>query len=286
MSLAVDMDLLSRRLEARFGLAITNASEVVDGGIFPVIRPAGLEQGTGFCIVVARTHRQIEASFRADNFAAGLLRRMADADESACGTFGALVAEARENSAQVYVAINGNPIEIIPAQGDSWKRIELDVSHRISSQHLQPEAISDLLLLVTSSCLSMVLTLLSAEQTNGSLLAGVEEGLPEGALIRIEVNKYERSPANRAACIAHYGTACQACELNFSDVYGELGEGYIEVHHQVPVSRMGDNYFVNPVKDLIPVCSNCHSMLHRVAPPMTLGDLREIIQDHGKKEDS
>lgn len=279
MSLAVDMEILSKRLESRFGLAFTSSLEAVDGGVFPVLRPSCLEHGTGFCIVVARTHRQIEASFRADNFAARLLRKMAEVDESARHTFDVLVSNARKNGAQVYFAINSNPIELTSAQFDSWNRVELDISQRISAKNIQPDAISELLLTVTSNCLSMVLTLLSSEQVDKNGLSYGDQKLPEGARMRIEVNKYERSPANRAACIAHYGSACQACGLSFLDVYGELGEGYIEVHHCIPVSKMGGEYFVDPVMDLIPVCSNCHSMIHRKDPPIALESLQEIIKN-------
>ena len=50
--------------------------------------------------------------------------------------------------------------------------------------------------------------------------------------------------------------------MNFEQVYGELGKDYIEVHHLHPVSQ-GERQ-VNPIEDLIPLCSNCHSMIHRL----------------------
>ena len=91
----------------------------------------------------------------------------------------------------------------------------------------------------------------------------------EGALRRITVNAYERDPKARQACIAHFGTACRVCGLDFGDVFGKLGQGYIHVHHTRPLSEIGEGYAVDPLKDLIPVCPNCHAMLHQKSPPLT-----------------
>ncbi len=87
----------------------------------------------------------------------------------------------------------------------------------------------------------------------------------EGTRRRVEVNSYERDADARAACIAHYGNryACEICGFNFGDAYGSLGNQYIHVHHLVPLSTIGQSYKVNPKKDLIPVCCNCHAMIHR-----------------------
>lgn len=83
----------------------------------------------------------------------------------------------------------------------------------------------------------------------------------EGKKHEASVTRYERDRGNRKACIAHYGYVCQVCGMNFEQVYGELGKDYIEVHHLHPVSQ--GQRKVDPIKDLIPLCSNCHSMIHR-----------------------
>jgi 5-methylcytosine-specific restriction enzyme A len=108
------------------------------------------------------------------------------------------------------------------------------------------------------------------------------EKLLEGATNQILVNRYERSPEARAACIAHYGTKCSVCNFEFVKVYGELGADYIHVHHIVPLSRIGKEYTVDPIKDLRPVCPNCHSILHRGDKPMAVGDLRAVVRRHLK----
>ncbi len=87
--------------------------------------------------------------------------------------------------------------------------------------------------------------------------------LPEGAKKSIVVNAYERNPKAREECLQHYGTDCAVCGFNFGEAFGELGEGFIHVHHLTPLSSIGESYDVNPIQDLRPVCPNCHAMLHR-----------------------
>lgn len=90
-----------------------------------------------------------------------------------------------------------------------------------------------------------------------------EENLYEGAVKEVKVNAYERNIRARNKCIEHFGLDCIICGFNFEEVYGELGEGFIHVHHLIPLSELGKNYKVDPKKDLVPVCPNCHTMLHR-----------------------
>ena len=84
----------------------------------------------------------------------------------------------------------------------------------------------------------------------------------EGALKSISSNKYERNKEARKACLDHYGTKCQICGIDLGKVYGVEFSGKIEVHHIVPISKIKKTYVVDPIKDLIPVCPNCHMILH------------------------
>ncbi len=61
------------------------------------------------------------------------------------------------------------------------------------------------------------------------------------------------------------------------EVYGPLGVNVIHVHHIVPVSQMGSSYRLDPIKDLIPLCPNCHTIVHRENPPLNVLSLREIL---------
>ena len=84
----------------------------------------------------------------------------------------------------------------------------------------------------------------------------------EGSETYVTLNKYERNPKARAACIAAHGTKCAVCGIDFGKAYGPEFAGKIEVHHIIPLSEIGEEYEVDPVKDLIPVCPNCHMALH------------------------
>ncbi|MCH1960058.1 HNH endonuclease [Romboutsia hominis] len=75
--------------------------------------------------------------------------------------------------------------------------------------------------------------------------------------------KYERSPKNRLEAIKIHGTKCLICGFDFKEIYGDRGEGFIEIHHIIPLSELNEETEINPKKDLIPVCSNCHRMIHR-----------------------
>lgn len=101
---------------------------------------------------------------------------------------------------------------------------------------------------------------------------------PEGALHRVEVNRYERDRRARQACLAHWGHACLVCGLSFGDRYGPLGQDFIHVHHTIELSAVPHGYHVDPVTDLRPVCPNCHAMLHRTRPGMTIEQLRQALR--------
>lgn len=84
---------------------------------------------------------------------------------------------------------------------------------------------------------------------------------------------YERNPGAREKCLAHWGFDCCICGFNF-EAYGNLGKGYIHVHHIVPISVYDEEHPIDPVKDLCPVCPNCHAMLHRKSPPYTIDEIK------------
>lgn len=101
----------------------------------------------------------------------------------------------------------------------------------------------------------------------------------EGAVSRVIVNAYERNANARRECLNHYGYRCRACQIDFGEKYGALGEGYVHVHHLKPIHLCGGNYKVDPIQDLIPVCANCHAMIHRRSNPLTIDELRKILME-------
>jgi 5-methylcytosine-specific restriction protein A len=106
------------------------------------------------------------------------------------------------------------------------------------------------------------------------------ETLIEGAVRVISVNSYERNPVARARCIEHHGYKCAICTFDFAEFYGEIGQHFIHVHHIVPLGQMRGEYKVDPVKDLIPVCANCHAMIHSTRPALEVDQLRQYLSQH------
>jgi predicted HNH restriction endonuclease len=101
--------------------------------------------------------------------------------------------------------------------------------------------------------------------------------LSEGSFKRIQVNAYERNPVARARCIAAHGATCSVCGFEFASFYGAEAEGFIHVHHLKPLSEIQENYEVDPIVDLVPVCPNCHAVIHMTHPPKTIAQVRSQL---------
>lgn len=178
--------------------------------------------------------------------------------------------------AKVHLQINraAAPIDSYAAWPAHWDHLALRISRSpISEGRVDHESI---ILDWGMSVMAMILSLANIvplEIPETSAMSPQTEGNAKTSL----VTKYERSPINRMLCLAAKGYSCSVCEMNFEDIYGELGQNYIHVHHTVPVSRMGADYVVDPQTELFPVCPNCHAMLHRCDPPLGIDELKDVL---------
>jgi predicted HNH restriction endonuclease len=100
-----------------------------------------------------------------------------------------------------------------------------------------------------------------------------EEDYLEGQLTETKFFKRKRSKALRDECIKRYGCRCFVCGFDFEVVYGERGKGFIEVHHLNPMANYDDEHSIS-VDELRPLCSNCHTMIHR--DPRKVSDIDEF----------
>lgn len=103
--------------------------------------------------------------------------------------------------------------------------------------------------------------------------------LYEGALVKVLANKYERNQKARKECVEKKGYKCLVCGRDFEATYGEIGKGFIHVHHLIPISSIGEEYQLDVEKHLVPVCPNCHYMLHRKNPPYTIEELQKMLKE-------
>ena len=108
-------------------------------------------------------------------------------------------------------------------------------------------------------------------------------GFKEGAVRTVTVNAYERSAHARSACLKHHGTFCAACGVDLGQKYGPIAEGHIHVHHLKPIAELAGEYTVDPISDLVPVCPNCHAVIHLREPPLSLLEIRSLLSESSGK---
>lgn len=99
----------------------------------------------------------------------------------------------------------------------------------------------------------------------------------EGKASNVELTRYERNQKARRECLNHYGANCSVCSMNFGKIYGKAGDGLIHVHHLIPVSDIREEYEIDPIQDLRPVCPNCHAVIHRRNPPYTIKEVKLML---------
>jgi 5-methylcytosine-specific restriction protein A len=124
-------------------------------------------------------------------------------------------------------------------------------------------------------------------RTVGDALGGPVEDEPaaiEGRVIHRLIRTRERDPKLRASkikqALSRSGSlACEVCAFDFARTYGDLGDGYVHVHHVVPLHASGE--VSNVLDDLVLVCANCHVMLHRGATWRMPEQLRELVRTAG-----
>lgn len=105
-------------------------------------------------------------------------------------------------------------------------------------------------------------------------LESYEEGNKKSRFVTV----YERNPNLRRKAIAIHGLNCKACGFNFGERYGSHADGLIHIHHLKPISELGGPQVVNPESDLIPLCANCHAVVHwKKNETLSLEQLKSLL---------
>lgn len=100
----------------------------------------------------------------------------------------------------------------------------------------------------------------------------------EGKKTKVYSTRYERNTKNRQAAIKFHGLNCKVCGFNFEKKYGSIGHEFIEVHHKIPLYLNESEINIDPINDLVPLCSNCHRMIHRDKyNVLTVEDLKQKL---------
>jgi 5-methylcytosine-specific restriction enzyme A len=208
-----------------------------------------------------------------DHYSGFILDRMQATFQERKEMFFSFERLAKERNNKLTVLMNGSCLEDSDAK--VWKEFEIVVSKSYSTQDSEFSSLAACLL--DFFCLILLLLIDETVWKSEQELEGDSLGNYEGELSRVEINRYERNRYNRALCLAFYGFECRGCGSVMEEVYGPLGVNVIHVHHIVPVSQMGSSYRLDPIKDLIPLCPNCHTIVHRENPPLSVLSLREIL---------
>ena len=111
---------------------------------------------------------------------------------------------------------------------------------------------------------------------SNDVVTDIKEIFIEGKSKEIVQTRYERNPQARKICLNHHRYSCKVCDFNFEKYFGKVGKEFIHVHHVNPISEIGMEYEINPIKDLVPVCPNCHAMIHSKRPAFTMKEIKEI----------
>lgn len=265
----IDEKSLADVLAARFRLALSGCVVQTSGGMRHGVRATDIPEPNGFAVLVSTGWKSLEADFSPDTYAGELVRAMGQKAPASCKPFVSLKNSFESIGNRINVKVNGSVVSLengLPPP--PWGKFELNVRKLTDVASSDEGGLQAGAENIAAVCLALVLVLLPLEEDESTSQPLFEVGLPEGACSTVTVNRYERSPANRAACIAAHGSKCNVCGFDFGMAYGPFANGYIEVHHRIPVSKMGAGYQVDPVNDLIPLCANCHAAVHRVDPPM------------------
>jgi 5-methylcytosine-specific restriction enzyme A len=231
------------------------------------VRLAEIPAPHGFNVKVEDRYLNWKISLNFDPFSAPLLDSMQERyRERSEGLESYLeLATAKNNTCKMLVNNTRDWQEI----DKPWSQIDFEISKSYFSEENEFEALESSLL--DFMCVILFLIVEDIEWQSEEMV-----GEEEGAAYSMITQKYERSRYNRAICLKYYGFNCRGCGDALEEKYGPIGHGVIHVHHITPVSLMGGGYKLNPIKDLIPLCPNCHNIVHRKTPPLSIDELRQI----------
>lgn len=272
---------LKSKLEKTFSMPFDVSMSMIDGEEQYACCPHSAEEQ--YFVVKAYIHDQIRLVVEADpqKNAGSLLYTMANTDEYKKKIFFQYIEVLSHEKAKVQFYVNNEPITSLEQWPEIWRffncRIVLLPIPEVKDESELLNVLSDWM----THCISLVLSLLTIEETVSDMEQIAQQ---EGNVRELLSKRYERSRINREICLAHKGYSCSVCGFNFLTTYGQLGKDFIEVHHTTPVSEMGDNYTIDIDRDLVPVCSNCHSMIHRKKPPLTVEELKAMIAMNGSDD--
>lgn len=280
-----EAEQLARLVSDESGLPLEARSGRDAGGDpWYLLRPAGATANHAFGVRVTMGWRRISIAFEPGQWAGELVAAMGNADAVGRAAFQAILSECLRRGAVIEFGVNDQSFD--PAEDDTWNQQWSRLSLSLTSQ-TDPDvhgadpgvgAAFEWSPLFIAAIVAL-LPLETHEAEEGKAAGGFAEG---ASTIQRSV-RYERDRRNRATAIALFGCQCQACELDFGDRYGEVAKGFIEVHHKTPLSALEADTIIDPARDLVPLCPNCHAVAHRQDPPFSVEEIRAMLRRSGEE---
>ena len=281
MQTSLEPQHLEKMISGETGLEFEAGTGVdSEGRRWYLLRPRGLPADHTFGMRTTLGWRRLRIEFEPGKFAGSLLAEMGKVDVEGRSAFHAVLTEGQRLGAEIDLEVNGVrfSFDSDDVWAQTWSRLALSMNKgqlELGIDEGEPDA--RIVCRWTGLFAAAVVAILPTEEVDGSAESEVI-GYPEGALVTVQTNRYERDRRNRAAAIAIHGTACKACGLEMGNRYGKIAVGIIQVHHVTPVSELGAGYVIDPVRDLVPLCPNCHTIAHRRNPPLTVRDIQLLLQ--------
>ena len=258
-------------LSRALGLDLVDSPLQEGSGFTFGLRVRDLPAPSGFEIRVQQSLMSTKAQLFLDNFPGDLLLTCKDSFKLYQEQISSVISSAETSGLLVDLLVDGNP-NLAEFSNLNWESLSLTLHKKFVNY----EDASNCLKLTVLIAFSILIPLI-AEETEQLLEEVSSDYQEEGRKSSVTINKYERSRVNRAIALEIHGFICKGCDLRMADLYGPIGEGVIHVHHLEPVSLMHSPRILNPATDLVPLCPNCHAIVHRRNPPLSILDLKKSI---------
>jgi hypothetical protein len=235
-------------------LSISNET----GGL--LIRDAATDAGKGYRLRVTKEQRYFQAIFEFEDYARQLADYAAAQLNAEQHFLADLAAKYPAFSGRIFRQTSENIFDSASVQQDRWS---------LAFEYKAGDAEADML--TFSDILLFLLFFLFPYQTIGEEEGAVKDGIS---------SSLERSRFNRALCLAFHGYDCTACGLNMRETYRGLKNDFVHVHHLNPVAAAGITK-PDPIRDMVPLCPNCHAVAHLKNPPYTVQEIKQMIKGDG-----
>ena len=241
-----------------------------------LVRFVGSENHNSLFFEVQRTPLVWHLKTRFDTFSRPLVLSLVEASRASEKWLEAELSRLRNDGFGVTFVVP-RPDATLDPTTDETLEFELQSIVDIDSRGLTPGSEVGPLAGLLKAAVVIISSLAGGLSSNEKGDSQINFGDLEGNSNTVVCSRYERSARNRAGCLEHYGFICAACGLKPEEMYGALGRRIIHIHHLTPLSEMPSPSVVDPIKDLRPLCPNCHNYAHKRTPPFSPEEISSAV---------